>query len=797
MRVSKWFFEPGSSRLPRAHDGQATARQFGINSCLPDKLPVFSPLLKNISGGFIHYFSLGETKAHFPAYSRTLLAGVLAQGTMTSATQKTGASRVQFGIFEADFTTGELRRSGVRVRLQSQPFKLLSVLVEHAGEVVSRETLQIELWGADTTVDFDHSLGIAVNKLREALGDSAENPRFVETLAKRGYRFIAPIRFIDEHGITDAQASAASALPVRAASRPWLWLAAGLAAICIALGLALLLRTPPRAPYRVEQVTFTGHVLDSDLDVESSSSSASDGTRIYFSHMDNGSPVLAVALAANGEISYFRLPSEIGAPLIGSLSPDGSKLVLHGHLQAEPEQPLWIVPTLGGDARRVPNVLAHDATWMPDGQHLLVASGSDLTVVGTDGSDPHRLLSVQGLAFWLRWSPDGKLLRFTVRDSKRQTAELWQADSDGSNSHPLFPGWSQPASECCGSWTPDGDYYVFQSSRDGSGHSQIWAVRERPWYRAGSKPWQITNGPLDYQAPATAPGSDRIYFIGATAQYQLLRAMPKASTFITLDQNLSAAALAEYSHDGKWIAWLNASDNSLWRSRIDGSERIELTTPPLRIFTMKWSPDDRRLAVMGIEPGKPWKIYLIDAEGGKLTPALNEDSNEADPAWSPDGNSIVFGRPPGRMDSSRQKAIYQLDLATHKTVEIPGSAGLFSPRLSPDGRFIAAMPLDQRALMLYDRSNQHWTTLTKHGVGDPTWSRDGRFVYFQDFLEPGKPIYRVPVPEGKPQLVATIQSLLPISATDYRLIGLAPGDLPIVTARTPDVNLYSVDLNEK
>ncbi|MGP8253297.1 MAG: winged helix-turn-helix domain-containing protein [Terracidiphilus sp.] len=714
--------------------------------------------------------------------------------TMTTATQKSGASRVQFGIFEADFSTGELRRSGVRVRLQSQPFKLLAVLIEHHGEVVSRETLQNELWGADTTVDFDHSLGIAVNKLREALGDSAENPRFVETLAKRGYRFIAPVRVIDEHAGGDEPFAAA---PARPFAGLWFWLAGGLAAVCIALALAIVLRAPKRAPYRVDQVTFTGHVLDSNLDVESFSSSASDGTRIYFSHMDNGSPVLAVALAANGEITYFRLPSEIGAPLIGSLSPDGSKLVVRGHLQAEPEQPLWIVPTLGGDARRVPNVLAHDATWMPDGQRLLVASGNDLTVAGTDGSDPHRLLNVQGMAFWLRWSPDGKRVRFTVRDSKRQTAELWEANADGSNLHPLLPGWSQPASECCGSWTPDGNYYVFQSSHDGSGHSQIWALRERPWYLADSKPRQITGGPLDYQAPATAPGRDRIYFIGATSQYQLLRAMPKASTFTTLDQNLSAAELAQYSPDGKWIAWLNAADHSLWRSRVDGSERIELTTPPLRIFTMKWSPDDRRLAVMGLEPGKPWKIYLIDAEGGKLTPALNEDSNEADPAWSPDGESIVFGRPPGRMDNAQPKAIYQLDLATHKTVEIPGSAGLFSPRLSPDGRYIAAMPLDQRALMLYDRSTQRWTTLAKHGVGDPTWSHDGRYVYFQDFLEAGKPIYRIAAPSGKPEPVATIQSLLPISAIDYRLIGLAPGDLPIVTARTPDVNLYEVDLNER
>jgi Tol biopolymer transport system component/DNA-binding winged helix-turn-helix (wHTH) protein len=713
---------------------------------------------------------------------------------MTTGSQISGASRVQFGVFEADLSTGELRRSGVRVRLQSQPFRLLAILVEHPGEVVSRETLQIELWGAHTTVDFDHSLGIAVNKLRDALGDSAENPRFIETLAKRGYRFIAPVKTVDLH---PAVAATPEPQPAPAKWRAILWpaVAAGLAAACLFLGVLLLVRAPVRTPYHVAQITFSGHVMANDLDVESFSSSASDGTRIYFSHMDNGTPVLAVALAANGEISHFNLPSEIGAPLIGSLSPDGSKLVVRSHLQAEPEQPLWIVPTLGGDARRVPNVVAHDATWMPDGRRLLVASGNDLTVISTDGSDPHKFLTTAGLAFWLRWSPDGTRLRFTLRDPRRQTAEIWEVAADGSNAHPLFPGWSQPASECCGSWTSDGENFVFQSSH--SGHSEIWVRRERPWYLADRQPRQITNGPLDYEAPSTAPGTERVYFIGANSQFELLRAMPRSSAFTALGQNLSAASLAQYSPDGKWIAWLNAADNSLWRSRSDGTERIELTTPPLRIFTMKWSPDDRFLAVMGLEPGKPWKIYLIDAEGGRLMPALSEDRNEADPAWSPDGQTIVFGRLPDRMDNGKDKAIYSLNLGTHTTTEIPGSAGLFSPRLSPDGRYIAAMPLDQRALMLFDRLTGRWTTLTTHGVGDPTWSHDGKYLYFQDFLESGKPIYRIAVPAGGPEQVATIESLRPIAATDYRLIGLAPGDLPIVTARAPAVNLYAVDLNER
>jgi dipeptidyl aminopeptidase/acylaminoacyl peptidase len=559
-----------------------------------------------------------------------------------------------------------------------------------------------------------------------------------------------------------------------------------------------------RKPYQVSQITYSGGVFSNEPDVEGFSSSAGDGTRLYFSHIENGSSVLAVALVANGEIGHFQLPPEIGAPLIGSLSPDGSKLVVHGHLQALPEQPLWIVPTLGGNTHRVPKVLAHDATWMPDGNTLLIANGSDLMVVGEDGSDPHRLLTVPGLAFWMRWSPDGRRLRFTLQDAKRQTTDLWEVAADGSNPHRLLPGWNQPAAMCCGNWTADGQEYVFQSMR--AGHSQIWAQREGPWYVLDRRPRQITNGPLDFEAPSTvlsASGGHRIYFIGVNSQIELLQAMPHSTAFNALDQNLNLASLAEYSPDGRWVAWLNSADGYVWRSRVDGSERIQLTAPPLRIFSMKWSPDNKRLALMAEEPGKPWKLYLVDSDGGKLTPLVDQDRdeadrNEADPNWSADGKTLVFGRLPDRMDSETQpKAIYLLDIASRKVTEVPGSTGLFSPRLSPDGRHIVAIRLDQRALLLFDRETQRWTTISSHGAGDPIWSHDGRSVYFQDFLEAGKPIYRIAIPDGRLEQIATINNLRPILASDYRLLSLAPGDLPVVSARTSTVNLYSVDLNER
>src|SRR3954467_4147134 len=106
-------------------------------------------------------------------------------------------AKIRFGVFEADLRAGELRKCGIRIKLQSQPFKLLSILLSRAGEIVSREELQQQLWGSETVVNFDHSLGTAINKVREALGDSAERPRYIETLAKRGYRFVAPVQTID------------------------------------------------------------------------------------------------------------------------------------------------------------------------------------------------------------------------------------------------------------------------------------------------------------------------------------------------------------------------------------------------------------------------------------------------------------------------------------------------------------------------------------------------------------------------------------------------------------------------
>ena len=732
--------------------------------------------------------------------------------------QEKTATRFRFGLFEADPDSGELRKSGIRIRVQAQPFRVLVCLLERAGDVVTRDEIQQRLWGSDTIVDFDHSLATAINKLRESLGDSAENPRFIETLAKRGYRFIAPVTLVGRdrspHELIDAGDSptihpdrtdplAPHPIPSLAASpravpRSWPGTTLRILAVLILLAAGFLtglsLRPAYTPPPHITQITFSGRVGPGDPLFESFAGTATDGSRIYFSQIENGRAVLAQALIADGETATLPLPDELAAPSLGDISPDGSRLLLRNHLATAPEQSLWVVST-GGAARRIPGILAHDATWMPDGQRILYASGDDLYIARDNGSESRKLATLPGRAFWLRWSPDGSRLRLTLLNSETHTSALWEVAADGSGAHILLPNWTSalPA-ECCGSWTDDGRYFVFQSARGGD--SNIWAIPEHAGlFGRPQPPIPITNGPLDYQAPITERGGHRTFFIGLNMQSELLRYDRGSSIFVPYTDGLSNARRVEFSHDAAWIAWIRQDDGTLWRGRANGSANLEITGRPMQVFTMHWSPDARQLVFMGRQPGKPWKVYTMDADGGHLQEVLDEVRSEADPDWSPDGKMLVFGRLPDLMaEASQPKAIYTVNLATHVMTKLPGSDGLFSPRWSANGKYIAALSIDQKKLMLYDGSAQTWRVLAEQSIADPAWSHDDSAIYFHDFAQADQPIYRVVIATDKVERVADLHDLRSANVVDYRFAGLAPGDVPLVSARMSTANLYAADL---
>jgi Tol biopolymer transport system component/DNA-binding winged helix-turn-helix (wHTH) protein len=725
-------------------------------------------------------------------------------------------AKLTFGLFEVDLQTGELWKAGFRIKLQSQPFKVLTALLERPGQIVTREQLQDRLWGRDTVVDFDHSLGTAINKIREALGDSADNPRFIETLSRRGYRFIAPVSIVElppepqlltpsvahasapplthEPAIVDmAAVSAPVAVPAEAARTkqkvPPVFAMASVFAILTAAIVGYFLGSTRAAviPPHIKQITHYGHLAPSVASMENLAAVATDGVHLFAATIDGGHSLISAVALSGGAVTPLSIPAEVAAPTLGDISPDGSRLLLRQHLSPESEQSLWVVPTIGGSALRVGDVLAHDATWMPDGSGILYANGNDLYLTQLNGSHPIHYATLPGNAFWLRWEPNGHLLRFTILDPLLHTLSLWQLTPANRTPTRILADFSQPASECCGVWTADGKSFVFQSNREGN--SDLWKLSGE----SATSPIRLTDGPLQFQSPVAARSGSRIFFLGTDARSQL-ETVSESGDVTPVKGFLASAVRVDTTRDGRWVAWTDSSGR-LWRAHADGSEVLQLTPDSLDVFLAHWSPDGKQLALMAREPGHAWQIYLTGSDGGDLQPLLKEQRNAGDPSWSPDGKQLVFGRvndAMGKENAPRKLQILHLD--SGQVEAVPASDGLFSPRWSPDGRYILALSLDQRQVRLFNVASQTWTTLPVSSGADPIWAADSRSVFVHASLDPDQPIDRIWIPDGRVQQIVRLADSRENDAVDYVFGGLTPDDRPLIRARIFTGNFYSLDL---
>lgn len=725
------------------------------------------------------------------------------------------SSRVSFGLFEADLKSGELWKAGFPVKLQSQPFKILTVLLENAGEVVSREELQLRIWGPDVVVDFEHSLGSAIRKVREALDDSADNPRFIQTLSSRGYRFIAPVTPLNTSAeVASSSSSVTPAEPGQQGESPRLDMAfpahAGSTALAstkswlvlLSFGLGMAVATTiysawfvqpsPTPPLRISQITQEGRVYSSvDTSFESFPATVTDGTRLFTSSIEQGHDVLSEITISTGEIRTLPLPDEVASPEINDISPDGTQLLVHSHLSPAPEKPLWIVPIDGASAFRVSSILAHDATWMPDGKSILYASGNQLAMVSLETGKPTPFATTPGRAFWLRWSPNGKLLRFTLINSENHTSSLWEISAGQHTARPVLRASGSSPNECCGIWTASGKFFVFQVDTDG--HTDLWMLKGD----ATSDPVRVTNGPLYYEAPAAGRKADQFFFVAHDYHSRTEKYDPQRKEFAPLQGFLSHADHVRFSRDLQSVVWLDPMDR-LWRAKVDGTDRVQLTPESMRVFLAAWSPDGRQLALMARYPGQPWQIFLVSADGGSPERLMQEDRNVADPSFSPDGKFIAFGGVPDLMgQGNTPRSIEILELSSGRISELPHSEGLFSPRWSPDGHYIAALTLDQQKVMLYDAAARTWRTLAVTSAADPVWAPDGKAIYIHAYMAPTAPICRISVPDGHMEEVASLKNLPVGTIARYFFSGIAPDNSPLVHAETDTSNLYAIDLSSK
>lgn len=747
-----------------------------------------------------------------------------------------------FGMFEVDLDAGEIRKSGFRVRLPGQPFRLLTALIARPGEILSREELQHEIWGSNTNVDFERGLASAVNKLREALGDSADHPRYIETLARKGYRFIAPVTLTagpeaSEAALTgvtatstimisadpeiSAEAAATSAQvhadpsttpfdpPVEAAKgsqavleprtraavlstgRHTLLLL-GTAAALILLTVWFTLRWTQfrgiMAPPHIEQITQTNNIFPGPPNAETFLSIATDGPRLYVPVLVDGRSQIS-SLALNGtETEPIRMPEDLQSGAISGISADGSKLLVRSGLTRESEQPLWIVPTTGSGVLRVGEVLAHDATWMPGSREtVLFASGNDLGLVQLGTGAVSTYASLPGRAFWLRWSPDGKTLRFTLLDPVTHSSSLWELDAGTRRASPLSLPRLKNLNLCCGSWTASGDQYVFQASDES--YSNLWVVGT-----GHAEPVQLTNGPIRFTSPLPSLEGRSVFAFGVAQPGGTRLYNHTLQQFVAAPRFLENAQRLNYSRDGSWVAWTDPNER-LWRAKSkDGADLLRLTGNDLEVFSAHWSPDGQQLLLMARQPGETWQIYTVNATGGAVHRVLEDARNLADPDWSPDGNQIVFGREADLMGKDNgPRNIQVLDLRTHQVKPIPESVDLFSPRWSPDGQWIAALSRDQSKLLVYNLQDRLWKTLFTGSAADPVWSADSRSVYFHAFAQANSAILRAGV-DGAMTTVADLSRMGLTPADNYFFSGVTPDGSPLIEPRVGTGNLYSIEL---
>jgi DNA-binding winged helix-turn-helix (wHTH) protein/Tol biopolymer transport system component len=721
---------------------------------------------------------------------------------------------LEFGLFRIDPQERVLLRGDEQIPLTPKAFDLLMLLVERSGQVVLKDDLMKLLW-PDTFVE-ESNLGQHVFQLRKALGERAQGSSYIVTVPGRGYRFASPVRTLpDEETILvashtrsrvliDAKITAdaiqgtpdiglfperepkalpgtVSGMAGRRRTIAGLVLAGALVGAVVVW--AFVGPVPMPKVVRTVQVTQSGRV-------EPYGRALTDGPRVFFAERVGGTGSLAQVAEQGGPSA--TISTSVDHPDLQDIDRVRGRLLVTSRNEMDLGGLLWVVAASGGSGRRVGDVLADDASWSPDGQRIACSRLSQLFIVRDDGQQVRQLFTASGVVEDPRWSPDGTKLNFTVRGSANSTLSLWEIGSDGSNPHQLTFGWKAPArkygeGECCGDWSPDGQYFVFRSSRDGV--ESVWLLKnKKAWFERSQKaPVLLYTSPDRLNEPRFSADGKRIYFVDYRPERrELVRYDATKGIVIPYLGGIPARHLS-FSRDGQWVAYKNELDSSLWRSRLDGSQALKLTFPPLEVLHSSWSPDSKRIAFEG-----NGRVYIIPLEGGNPEPVFPEGVDGGQPSWSPDGNMLVFTRWLG----TGHPSLWFLDFRSRHFEMIPGSELFEGPQWSPDGNYVAAADRKDRQLMLFDLRSKKWSELsdgTPYGWGI-RWSSDSKYVYYQHVHSDDQPIFRVRISDRKVEQITSSRQILRADVLGYRMTGLTPDNSPLASLTHTNSDVHALEL---
>jgi len=711
----------------------------------------------------------------------------------------------------ADMTVNEREfavfKAGQPLHIEPKAFRVLLILIQNPNKLIAKEELLSAVWG-ETAVT-ENSLARNIALLRRLLGDDPREPRFIETVSSIGYRFICPVEIAEESpanrsavsGLDPAQshgngtpvcgdggktgAVASEPLAAESKSQPlrlggrnatWMWLLlCGNLALLVAAGVWYAVRPlPPLTVSAYGQITTDGgekEIL------------ATDGQRLYFSRNISVRDVIFEVPASGGESTKLLIgtPAPVG---FFDISPDGSKFVVntrHSHM--------WTVRAIDG-VPLLPLPDGNGPVFSPDGASVAYATDDGgIWLVGSNGAGVHQIASLRGNPGALAWSPDGNRIRFTLR------RHIWEVRSDGSNLHQLLTDWKDSSMECCGRWTADGSFYIFLSQIKSSISQEIWALDERHslFRRSLTVPIRLTTGPTNWTSILPAKDGKTLYATGETQRGELSRLDKNTRRFQALLGGISVEG-TKFSPDNQSVIYVSWPDQFLFRANADGSNPVQLTDSRFAVFLPMWSRDGTQIVFTDTR-SDPRAIYVIPSYGGVPKRVIPGDrENEHDATWSPDGKKIAFG---DSAPASPNNGVKVVDLSMNAVNELPGSKGMWSPRWSPDGRYIVALNHKGPALQLFDTRTQTWLPpLEDIFASYPTWSADGQWLYYLiTKSSDDQSICRSRVPNGKPEVVIHLTEQY--SAGWWGWFGLDPADTPMVMRDIGRHEIYALTLSHE
>jgi len=671
----------------------------------------------------------------------------------------------------------QISRNGTSVRMEPKVMQVLVCLARQVGEPVSKESLLQEVW-PDTFVT-DDVLKRSISELRRALQDDARDPRIIQTISKRGYRLVVPRDPLH----LDKELPAQPSTPPKRRARTWYFVTAGTVTVLVLAVVAIWISV--RSPLQIQTLSVTQLTNDGQVKYDPL---GTDGTRIYSSEYWAGQRPMLVQVPLNGG-QPVAINTALRSPRFFDVSPDGTELLV-GNLENLGRFSLWVMSVTGRVTRQIGELQADDyAAWTPDGNHVVYSNGRNVLVVGEDGQPPKSLFTAPGQVSFISMSPDAQVFRFTVRDMATKAEALWEASAQGENIRPLLADWSGHLSACCGRWTRDGLYYVFQAKRNG--RNDLWALatpRLFLWNK-NVEPLQLTGGPLEYSRPLPGKNVASLFAVGTLRRAEIVRYDMRSGQFVPYLFGMSAES-ASFSQDGNWVAYISYPDGILWRSRIDGSDQLQLTFPQMRALGPRWSPDAKKIAFMAQDPGQPWNIYVVPAEGGLSERVLPEGQSQAAPSWMPDGKSLVFGAEGN--DSDLPLRILHLD--SKQALPVPESSGLFAPQASPaTGQLLAITKRRPFRLMLFDSGKGTWEQLEDYETSYPNWSHDEKYVYFSDWHIGHGRIARIRLSDRRIETAADLEKMgrVPVGTFGW-WGGLAPDDSPLLSRDISTQEIYAI-----